>query len=42
MLERSSREVILAKATFGQLPYSSSSPFGFNGAFVYGNVRYRW
>jgi iron complex outermembrane receptor protein len=35
-------EVIFANSTFGQLPYSSSSPFGFNGAFVYGNVRYRW
>ena len=35
-------EVIFANSTQGQLPYSSSSPFGFNGAFVYGNVRYRW
>ncbi|GAB2502019.1 TonB-dependent receptor plug domain-containing protein [Lysobacter humi (ex Lee et al. 2017)] len=35
-------EVIFANSTSGQLPYSSSSPFGFNGAFVYGNVRYRW
>ncbi|MDH5833062.1 TonB-dependent receptor plug domain-containing protein [Luteimonas kalidii] len=24
------------------LPYSTQSPFGFNGAFVYGKVGYRW
>lgn len=24
------------------LPYSTMSPFGFNGRFVYGNVRYQW
>lgn len=24
------------------LPYSTQSPFGFNGAFVYGRVGYRW
>ncbi|MDW2980108.1 MAG: TonB-dependent receptor [Rhodanobacter sp.] len=26
----------------GAFPYSSSSPFGFMGAFVYGKVQYRW
>lgn len=26
----------------GQLPYPSSSPFGFNGAFWYASVDYRW
>lgn len=26
----------------GAFPYSSSSPFGFMGAFVYGKVRYHW
>ena len=35
-------EVLFANSSGGQLPYSGSSPFGFNGAFVYGNVRYRW
>ena len=35
-------EVILANSTGGQVPYSASSPFGFNGAFVYGKVGYRW
>jgi len=24
------------------LPYSTSSPFGFNGAFVYANIAYKW
>ena len=36
-------EVLLANSTGGQLPYqSSASPFGFNGAFVYGKVGYSW
>ena len=26
----------------GAFPYSSSSPFGFQGAYVYGKVAYRW
>lgn len=26
----------------GTLPYSTFSPFGFNGAYVYGKVRYTW
>lgn len=26
----------------GVFPYSSSSPFGFEGAYVYGKVAYRW
>ena len=26
----------------GAFPYSSSSPFGFQGAFVYGKVQYHW
>jgi iron complex outermembrane receptor protein len=26
----------------GAFPYSSSSPFGFEGAYVYGKVRYSW
>ena len=35
-------EVLALNSTGGQLPWSGSSPFGFNGAFVYGNVAYRW
>lgn len=26
----------------GQFPYSSQSPFGFNGAYVYGRIAYKW
>ena len=35
-------EVLLANSTSGQLPYSAASPFGFNGAFVYGKIGYKW
>jgi iron complex outermembrane receptor protein len=35
-------EVLYANSTFGQLPYSGSAPFGFNGAFIYANVNYKW
>jgi iron complex outermembrane receptor protein len=42
VLDEYPEEVIFANSTAGQLVYSSSSPFGFNGAFVYGNVRYSW
>ena len=26
----------------GQFPYSSQSPYGFNGAYVYGRISYKW
>ena len=35
-------EVLFANSTNGQLPYSASSPNGFNGAYVYGRVGYKW
>lgn len=35
-------DTLYVNATNGQLPYSASSPNGFNGAFVYGKVGYRW
>jgi iron complex outermembrane receptor protein len=35
-------EVLFANSTNGQLPYSAASPNGFNGAYVYGRVGYRW
>ena len=35
-------EVIYANATNGQIPYSSASPNGFNGAFVYGRIACKW
>ncbi|MEN1960916.1 TonB-dependent receptor [Luteimonas sp. MJ246] len=31
-----------ANSTNGQFPYSNLSPFGFNGAFVYGKIGYSW
>jgi len=35
-------EVIYQNATFGAIPYERASPFGFNGAFMYARVGYRW
>lgn len=35
-------EIILPNTTGGQIPYSAASPFGFNGAFVYGKVGFKW
>lgn len=35
-------ELIYANSQSGQLPYSNYSPFGFNGAFVYGKATFRW
>lgn len=30
------------KPTSGSLPYSQFSPFGFNGAYYYGKINYKW
>ena len=35
-------KTIFVNSTFGQIPYSLQSPYGFNGRYVYGNVRYQW
>ncbi|MCR6663535.1 MAG: TonB-dependent receptor [Luteimonas sp.] len=35
-------ENIYLNSTTGQFPYNSQSPFGFNGAYVYGRIGYRW
>ncbi|MEN1957674.1 TonB-dependent receptor [Luteimonas sp. MJ204] len=35
-------ENIFANSTNGQFPYSNLSPFGFNGAYVYGKIGYAW
>ena len=35
-------ENTFANSTNGQFPYSNLSPFGFNGAFVYGRIAYAW
>ncbi|MGE8225443.1 MAG: TonB-dependent receptor domain-containing protein, partial [Stenotrophomonas sp.] len=36
------RTADLQNSTWGMLPYSNYSPFGFNGAYVYGRVSYTW
>ena len=35
-------ETIFINSTGGQLPYSASSPNGFNGAYMYAKVGYKW
>jgi iron complex outermembrane recepter protein len=35
-------ENIFATSTSGQLPYPSQSPFGFNGAYAYARIGYKW
>ncbi|MCX7556501.1 TonB-dependent receptor [Xanthomonadaceae bacterium JHOS43] len=35
-------ENIYLNSTTGQFPYSSQSPFGFNGAYAYGRISYAW
>lgn len=36
------RTTDLQNSTWGMLPYSNYSPFGFNGAYVYGRISYTW
>jgi iron complex outermembrane recepter protein len=36
------RTTDLQNSTWGMLPYSNYSPFGFNGAYVYGRIKYTW
>ncbi|MET3010060.1 TonB-dependent receptor [Stenotrophomonas koreensis] len=36
------RTADLQNSTWGMLPYSNYSPFGFNGAYVYARAAYRW
>ncbi|MGY0341952.1 TonB-dependent receptor [Xylella fastidiosa] len=33
---------LIGQGTQAYLPYSRSSPFGFNGAFAYANISYNW
>ena len=35
-------ETIFANSNSGQFPYSSQSPSGFNGAYLYGRIGYKW
>ncbi|WP_449467509.1 TonB-dependent receptor plug domain-containing protein [Stenotrophomonas humi] len=36
------RTTDMQNSTWGMLPYSNYSPFGFNGAYVYGRISYTW
>ena len=36
------RTANLVNSTYGMLPYSNYAPFGFNGAYAYGRISYRW
>ncbi len=36
------RQVNELNSTYGLFPYSNYSPAGFNGAYVYGRIAYRW
>ncbi len=42
VLDKYPDEVIFANSTSGQLPYPTQSPFGFNGAYAYARVGYKW
>ncbi|MCX7034757.1 MAG: TonB-dependent receptor [Arenimonas sp.] len=42
LLNKYPDEVLFPNSTNGQLPYSASSPNGFNGAYVYGRIGYSW
>ncbi len=35
-------DIIFPNSTGGQIPYSASSPNGFNGAFMYAKIGYKW
>ena len=42
VLDQYPDENIPATNFFGQFPYPTQSPFGFNGAYYYGRVAYKW
>ena len=42
LLDEYPDRTIFPNANSGQFPYSSQSPFGFNGAYVYGRIAYTW
>ncbi|WP_417472451.1 TonB-dependent receptor plug domain-containing protein [Luteimonas mephitis] len=42
LLDQYPDRTIAANANHNQFPYSSQSPSGFNGAYVYGRVAYTW
>ncbi|MCR6685467.1 TonB-dependent receptor [Pseudoxanthomonas sp.] len=42
LLDEYPDRTLLVNSNAGQFPYSSQSPAGFNGAYVYGRIAYRW
>ena len=42
VLDEYPEETIFINSTGGQLPYSASSPNGFNGAYMYAKIGYKW
>ena len=42
MLDSHPDRSIFANSTSGMFPYSNYSPAGFNGAYVYGRIAYKW
>ncbi len=42
VLDQYPDRVVFANSTSGMLPYSLQSPFGFNGAYWYGRVSFKW
>ena len=42
VLDTYPQENTYANSTSGVFPYSNYSPFGFNGAYVYGRIAYTW
>ena len=42
LLDEYPDRTIFPNSNSGQFPYSSQSPSGFNGAYVYGRVGYKW
>ena len=42
LLDEYPDRTIPANANHNQFPYSSQSPTGFNGAYVYGRIAYTW
>ena len=42
LLDKYPDRTLAANNQSGQFPYSSQSPSGFNGAYVYGRINYKW
>jgi len=42
LLDEYPDKTLFANSNSGQFPYSSQSPAGFNGAYLYGRISYKW